>query len=153
MNQWVFNHHDLSTTPPRDIYNDNSYKHLSEVDYTICHDVSSEDGDQTNCLIYNFISKGCTVCKKGFIQDNFGSCQISMPVGCQTMGDFQIDLGLTLSNTWGSVNLDATDADHSRILANDLQLLSFYSGTNRSCDSCQFGWKQYHLFAENVNPA
>jgi hypothetical protein len=148
MNQWIYNHHDLSLN--RDIYNNISYKNISEIDYTTCHDVSSETIDQTNCLVYNFIDKKCSICRKGFVHDNFGSCQLTLPVGCQAIGDHQLDINLTLDPTWSSIDLTSTASDNSRVLATDLQLLSYYSGMNRSCETCEFGWKQYHLFTEDV---
>lgn len=150
-NQWIFNHHDLSASPPRDMYNDALSRHISEVDYTSCHDTSAEPRDQTHCFLYDFVNRKCDMCEGGFQLDSFGLCQDqALPVGCSGWKDPLLEPTLAQDPGWSAVALDSTSSDFSRMLANDLQALSFYSNLGQSCQSCDFGWRQILNFSENV---
>lgn len=148
--QWVYNHHDMSATPSRDIYSNSLFDSINEVDYTSCHDTSSEPTDQADCLVYDFLQNSCAVCNPGHVKDNFGSCQQSLAHGCAQIGDREVDMVLALDPAWANVAFDSTAEDSTRLLASDLQALAYYSGTGRTCSSCEFGWKQYVVFAEDV---
>jgi hypothetical protein len=151
LNQWIYNHHDLSASPPRDIYNSAFGNSNTEVDYTSCHDISSEPADQSNCHIYDFINKKCSLCKPGFIRDQFGTCHDQgLPFGCNGLKDNAPDFILSLDSNWESVDKTSTANDVSRVVVNDLQALAFYSNVGQTCSACDLGWKQIHVFSEDV---
>lgn len=135
-NLFIYSFHVENT---RDIFNDERYDHISEVDYTTCHSLSSHS-EHSNCKIYDFKHKKCVFCRDGFRFDSFGICSTeSDSVGCtnskRTFNTFTyIDDMITLGSE------DSTSSDINGFLMNDLQALMFYSIEAGICESCKYSW-------------
>jgi hypothetical protein len=143
-NLLIYSHH-VETT--RDIFNDDKYDDISEVDYTSCHSMTSHPGHD-HCKVYDFKHKKCVFCKEGFRFDSFGICSTeSDSVGCNdSKRTFNIDIYIDSSVTLGSE--DSTASDINSFIMNDLQALMFYSVEAGVCSSCKYSWRNIFLLQD-----